>query len=139
MVPKESRNFSKQLIERVEMEREKEWTHARGLKVEIFFSYLKIFIPLSWELFGTLFFLFFNTFSLYFISFFSSVSLFWDFENSWGENKLQIFLWMGWKWLHHEYENGGVADILMVDTYSGMDLCTPIFLGEASKQDFTKG
>jgi hypothetical protein len=139
MVPKESRNFSKQLIERVEMEREKEWTHARGLKVEIFFSYLKIFIPLSWELFGTLFFLFFNIFSLYFISFFSSVSLFWDFENSWGENKLQIFLWMGWKWLQHEYENGGVADILMVDTFSGMDLCTPIFLGEASKQDFTKG
>jgi hypothetical protein len=139
MVPKESRNFSKQLIERVEMEREKEWTHARRLKVEIFFSYLKIFIPLSWELFGTLFFLFFNTFSLYFISFFSSVSLFWDFENSWGENKLQIFLWMGWKWLQHEYENEGVADILMVDTYSGMDLCTPIFLGEASKQDFTKG
>jgi hypothetical protein len=46
---------------------------------------------------------------------------------------------MGWKWLQHEYENEGVADILMVDTYSGMDLCTPIFLGEASKQDFTKG
>jgi hypothetical protein len=45
---------------------------------------------------------------------------------------------MEWKWLHHEYESGGVAGILMVDTYSGMDLCTPIFLGEASKQDFAK-
>jgi hypothetical protein len=45
---------------------------------------------------------------------------------------------MEWKWLHHEYESGGVAGILMVDAYSGMDLCTPIFLGEASKQDFAK-
>jgi hypothetical protein len=48
---------------------------------------------------------------------------------------------MGWKWLHHEYENGGgggVADISTVDAYSRIDLCTPIFLDKASKQDFTK-
>jgi hypothetical protein len=45
---------------------------------------------------------------------------------------------MAWKWLHHEYESGGVADILAVNTYSEMDLCTPIFLGKISKQDFTK-
>jgi hypothetical protein len=45
---------------------------------------------------------------------------------------------MGWKWLHHEYESGGVVDILMVDAYSGMDLCTSIFLGVASKQDFSE-
>jgi hypothetical protein len=45
---------------------------------------------------------------------------------------------MGWKWLHHEYESGAVADISVVDAYSEMDLCMPIFLGEASKQDFTK-
>jgi hypothetical protein len=45
---------------------------------------------------------------------------------------------MGWKWLHQEYENRGDADILAVDAYSVTDLCTPIFLGEASKQDFAK-
>jgi hypothetical protein len=45
---------------------------------------------------------------------------------------------MGWKWLHHEYESGGVAVISAVDVYSGMNLFTPIFLGEASKQDFAK-
>jgi hypothetical protein len=48
------------------------------------------------------------------------------------------FLWMGWKWLHHEYESGGVVVISAVDVYSGMNLFTPIFLGEASKQDFAK-
>jgi hypothetical protein len=29
-----------------------------------------------------------------------------------------------WRW--------GVVDILAVDTYSRMDVCTPIFIGEAS-------
>jgi hypothetical protein len=38
------------------------------------------------------------------------------------------------KWLSHGYGNGGVVDILMVDAYSGMELCTPILLGEASKK-----
>jgi hypothetical protein len=41
---------------------------------------------------------------------------------------------MRWKWLHHEYESGGVAYISAVDAYSRMDLCTPIFLGEASNK-----
>jgi hypothetical protein len=45
---------------------------------------------------------------------------------------------MGWKWLYHEHENGGVAGILTVDAYSRMDLCTPIFLGEANKHNFVK-
>jgi hypothetical protein len=35
---------------------------------------------------------------------------------------------MGWKWLHHEYESGGITDISTMDTYSRMDLCMPIFL-----------
>jgi hypothetical protein len=34
--------------------------------------------------------------------------------------------------LNHDYGDGGVVDILTVDTYSGMDVCTPIFIGEAS-------
>jgi hypothetical protein len=35
-------------------------------------------------------------------------------------------------WLNHDYGDGGVVDILVVDTYSGVDVCTPIFMGEAS-------
>jgi hypothetical protein len=38
------------------------------------------------------------------------------------------------EWLSHDYGNGGVADISAVDAYSGMELCTPILLGEASKK-----
>jgi hypothetical protein len=38
------------------------------------------------------------------------------------------------KWLSHDYGNGGVMDILVVDVYSGIELCTPILLGEASKK-----
>jgi hypothetical protein len=33
----------------------------------------------------------------------------------------------------HGYGDGGVVDILAVDSYSGVEVCTPIFLGEASK------
>jgi hypothetical protein len=36
-------------------------------------------------------------------------------------------------WLNHDYGDGGVVDILAVDTNSGVEVCTPIFLGEASK------
>jgi hypothetical protein len=38
------------------------------------------------------------------------------------------------EWLSHDYGNGGVVDILTVDAYSGMELCTSILLGEASKK-----
>jgi hypothetical protein len=38
------------------------------------------------------------------------------------------------KWLSHDYGNGGVMDILVVDVYSRIELCTPILLGEASKK-----
>jgi hypothetical protein len=39
-------------------------------------------------------------------------------------------------WLNHDYRDGGVVDILAVDAYSGVEVCTPIFLGEASKYFF---
>jgi hypothetical protein len=39
-------------------------------------------------------------------------------------------------WLNHDYGDGGFVDILVVDTYSGVEVCTPIFLGEASKKIF---
>jgi hypothetical protein len=38
------------------------------------------------------------------------------------------------EWLSHDYGNGGVVDILAVDAYSRMELCTSILLGEASKK-----
>jgi hypothetical protein len=38
------------------------------------------------------------------------------------------------EWLSYDYRNGGVLDISMVDAYSGMELYTPILLGEASKK-----
>jgi hypothetical protein len=37
------------------------------------------------------------------------------------------------EWLSHGYGNGRVVDIWAVDAYSGMELCTPILLGETSK------
>jgi hypothetical protein len=35
------------------------------------------------------------------------------------------------KWLSRDYGNGGAVDLSVVDTYSGMELCTS---GEASKK-----
>jgi hypothetical protein len=32
-------------------------------------------------------------------------------------------------WLNHYYGDGGVMDILVVDTYSGAEVCMPIFFG----------
>jgi hypothetical protein len=31
-------------------------------------------------------------------------------------------------WLNHDHGDGGVVDISAVDTYSGVEVCTPIFL-----------
>jgi hypothetical protein len=35
-------------------------------------------------------------------------------------------------WLNHDCRDGGVVDILAVDTYSIVDVCTTIFMGEVS-------
>jgi hypothetical protein len=40
------------------------------------------------------------------------------------------------EWLSHAYGNRGVVDISAVDTYSGIELCTPILLGEARKKNW---
>jgi hypothetical protein len=37
---------------------------------------------------------------------------------------------------NHDYGNGGVVDILAVDAYFEMELCTPILLGETSKKNW---
>jgi hypothetical protein len=31
-------------------------------------------------------------------------------------------------WLNHDYGDGGVVDISAVDAYSGVEVCTSIFL-----------
>jgi hypothetical protein len=38
-------------------------------------------------------------------------------------------------WLNHDYGDGGAVNILAVDAYSGVEVCTAIFLGEASKKN----
>jgi hypothetical protein len=38
------------------------------------------------------------------------------------------------EWLSHDYGNGGVVDMSMVDAYSRMELYMPILLGESSKK-----
>jgi hypothetical protein len=83
--------------------------------------------------------------------FFCSVS--WGpggFDDIWGENHffknffsngfeiLVVYTYSGVElcmptWLNHHYGDGEVVDILAVDAYSAMELCTAIFLGEASK------
>jgi hypothetical protein len=37
-------------------------------------------------------------------------------------------------WLNYDCRDGGVIDILVVDAYSGVEVCMIIFLGEASKK-----
>jgi hypothetical protein len=37
-------------------------------------------------------------------------------------------------WLNYDYGDGEVLDILAVDAYSGVEVCKPIFLDEASKK-----
>jgi hypothetical protein len=41
-------------------------------------------------------------------------------------------------WLNHDYGDGGVVDILAVNAYSGVDVCTTIFIGEARTHPLTK-
>jgi hypothetical protein len=82
MDPKESRNFSKQFRERVKMERGREnGLIQKDLKLKYFYLSKNIhpFIMrlLELSLSHSLLQYFFFSFSL----FFSSVSLFWDFEN----------------------------------------------------------
>jgi hypothetical protein len=84
-------------------------------------------------------------------AFFCSIS--WGlggFDDIWGENHffknfflngfniLALDAYSGLElctptWLNHDYGDRGVVDILVVDAYSGVELCMPIFLGEASK------
>jgi hypothetical protein len=85
-----------------------------------------------------------------FWSFFCSVS--WGlggFDDIWGQNHffknffsngfniLAVDAYSGMElctptWLNHDYGDGGVVDILAMDAYYEVDICTLIFMGEAS-------
>jgi hypothetical protein len=73
----------------------------------------------------------------------------WGFDDIWGENHFfknffpnvfNILVVDAYSrielctstWLNHDYGDRGVVDILVVDVYSRVEVCTPIFLGEAS-------
>jgi hypothetical protein len=91
-----------------------------------------------------------------FFSFFFSSFVSWGlegFDDIWGENHLiKNFFSNGFNilvvdaysgmelcmpiWLNHDYGDGGVVNILAVDVNFGVEACTPIFLGEASKKKF---
>jgi hypothetical protein len=95
-----------------------------------------------------------NNDTMGFFSFFSC-SISWglgDFNDIWGENHFfknffsncfNILVVDAYSrmelctpiWLNHDCGDG-VVDILAVDTYSRVELCTPIFLSEGSKKKF---
>jgi hypothetical protein len=121
-------------------------TTKRIFEVEVFFSSQNI--ELSFYLKRVL--------ELSFFLLFFSCSVSWGlggFDDIWGENHffknffsngfniLAVDAYSGMElctptWLNHDYRDGGVVDILAVDAYSGVEVCTPIFLGEASKYFF---
>jgi hypothetical protein len=126
------------------MEGEKMRSHRKGFlklkRLSELFSSQNVNFPFIWRDFQ----------SFSFFSFFISVS--WGlrgFDDIWGENHfiknlfsigfniLALDAYSGVElctptWLNHDYRDGGVMDILAVDAYSGMDVCTPIFMGEVS-------
>jgi hypothetical protein len=59
----------------------------------------------------------------------------WGFSN--GFNILAVDAYSGMElctptWLNHDYGDGGVVDILAVDVYFKVEVCMPIFLDEPS-------
>jgi hypothetical protein len=142
MVQKELRKFSqwfwKEFLKWYDGGGENGITSKRVFEVEVFFSYQNINFPFYLK-------------RLLEFSFFSwSVS--WGlrgFDDFWVENHifknlfsngfniLAVDAYSGMElctptWLNHDYGDGGVMDILAVDAYSGVEVCTPIFLGEAN-------
>jgi hypothetical protein len=124
-------------------EGEKMRSHRNGfLKLKCLSPIKMLTSPLFEETFGA--------FSFFLSLLFNSIS--WGlsgFDDIWGENHFfKNFFSNGFNilvvdaysrvelctptWLNHDYGDGGVVDILAVDAYSRMDVCTPIFMGESS-------
>jgi hypothetical protein len=126
------------------MEGKKMGSYKKDFEVAMFFSSENIDFPFLFEeTLGTFLFL---SLSLSFFQYLFSLFFFMlrPFEDSGilmineEKNTLQKFLfrWNRMEWLSHDYGNRGVMDISVVDAYSGMELCTPILLGEASKKNW---
>jgi hypothetical protein len=119
-------------------------TSKRIFEVEVFFSSKILTFPFIWR----------DSWSFSFFLFSCSVS--WGlrgFDNIWGENDffknffsngfniLAVNAYSGMElctptWLNHDYGDGGVVDILAVEAYSRVEVCMPIFLRESSKKIF---
>jgi hypothetical protein len=135
------------------MEGEKIESHQKGFLKLKYFSPLEILTsPFIWR----------DYWSFSFSSFLYICSVYWGlegFDDIWGENHFfknffsNGLTWNGMVmsmdiptvdeysgmelctpiWLIHDYGDGGVVDTSAVDAYSGVEVCTPIFLGEATK------
>jgi hypothetical protein len=120
-------------------------TSKRNFEIKVFFSSQNIDFPFYLkrllELFFFLLSFFFHASSLQD----SGVLMIWGenhfFKNffSNGFNILAVDTYSGMElctptWLNHDYGDGVVVDILAVDAYSEVEVCMPIFLGEASKK-----
>jgi hypothetical protein len=141
--PKRAMKLSQTILERVLKTvwwRGRKWTHVKKFEVEMFFFFQNIDFPFLFV--GTLrAFLFPFFFSIPFLSLslsvFNAPSL-WgleEFDEKRGEkHSSKISFQMKWNGMAKPWLwNGGVVDILMVDAYYRMELCTPKLLGEASK------
>jgi hypothetical protein len=138
--PKRALKLSQTILERVlnmVWWRGRKWTHVKRFWSWNIFLLSKYWLPNficrdPWSF--SFSFLFFNTFSLSLstLRLFEDLGIFIINE----KNTLQKFLlrWNRMEWLSHDYENGGVVDISVAYAYSGMELWTPILLGEASKK-----
>jgi hypothetical protein len=127
-------------------------TSKRIFEVEVFFPLKILTSPFIWR----------DSWSFHFPSLFFICLVSWGlggFDDIWGENHffknffsngltwngmvmtmdiLAVVAYSGMElctpiWLNHDYGDGGVVDISTVDAYSEVEVCTPIFLGEASK------
>jgi hypothetical protein len=131
--PKRAMKLSQIILERLLKMvwwRGRKWTHVKGFwSWDVLSSQnvdtlgASLFLPL----FQYLFSLSFNAPSLW-----GLVGILMINEET---NTLKKFLfrWNGMEWLSCDYGNGGVVEISVVDTYFRLELCTPILLGEASK------
>jgi hypothetical protein len=148
--PKRAIKFSQMILERFfwngMTDGKKMGSYKKDFEVAIFFSSQNIDFPFLFEeTLGAFIFLsfpfsfFFSLFLIFSLSLFFYAPSLWglgDFDDIWGERQPSkiLFKWHGMIWLIHDYEDGGVVDMSVVDTYSGTELCMPILLGEAGKK-----
>jgi hypothetical protein len=140
--PKRVKKIFSMILERVFKMvwwRGRKWNHIKKSFDVEFFSSLKILTSHfiwrdSWS------FLFFHAPSLEDLGGFDDIwggnHFFKNFFSN-GFNILAVDAYSGMElctptWLNHDYSDGGVVDIMAVDTYSRVEVCTFIFLGEAT-------